>query len=73
MLDDPEVGFDPDHAPLALHDEASLEFQLNVEEPPLGTLVGLAFNVSVGAGAEAFTVTDAEREIEPPGPLQLNV
>ena len=64
----PDVAFVPDQAPEAVHDVAFVEDQVNVEELPLGMLVGLALKVSVGGGN---TVTVTLRVIAPPAPVQL--
>ncbi|OGI62219.1 MAG: hypothetical protein A2W18_10935 [Candidatus Muproteobacteria bacterium RBG_16_60_9] len=64
----PDVAFVPDQAPEAVHDVAFVEDQVNVEELPLGMLVGLALKVSVGGGN---TVTVMLRVIAPPAPVQL--
>jgi hypothetical protein len=37
---------------------ALVEDQLSVDLPPLATLVGLALNVMLGAGADTDTVVD---------------
>ena len=68
----PEVGFVPLHAPLAVHELASLDDQLRFALPPLGTLVGLALSVTAGAGDAADTVTVTERDVLPPAPEQLS-
>ena len=61
----------PLQAPEAAHDVALVEFQVSVEAPPLGTLVGFAVNVAVGTGL-AVTVTAAETaELVPPEPVQV--
>jgi hypothetical protein len=49
VLAEPEVGWLPLHAPLALQDVAPVDDQFNDADPPLGTLVGVAVNVTVGA------------------------
>jgi len=50
---------------------ALVDDQVNVELPPLATLVGLALSDTPGAGAA--TVTVADWEAEPPAPLQVSV
>jgi hypothetical protein len=47
----------PDHAPDAVHEVAFVDDQVNVDVPPLATLLGLALSVTLGAGA-TVTVTD---------------
>ena len=64
----PFKDFEPDQSPVAVHDVAFVEDQVNVEELPLGMLVGLALKVSVGGGN---TVTVTLRVIAPPAPVQL--
>jgi hypothetical protein len=51
---------------------ALVEVQVRVDAPPLATLVGVAFNDTVGAaGAETVTVVDCAAE--PPVPVQVRV
>jgi hypothetical protein len=59
----------PDHAPPAVHEVAFVEDQVRVELPPLATVLGLALNVTVGAGVATVTVADCEAL--PPVPLQV--
>jgi hypothetical protein len=64
----------PDHAPEAVHDVASVDDQVSVDEPPLVTEVGLAVSDTVGAeggGREPATVTCAEALESPPRPVQV--
>jgi hypothetical protein len=61
----------PDQPPEAVHAVALLEDQVNVELPPLATLLGLALIVTDGAGAE--TVTVADWLALPPAPVQVSV
>lgn len=75
---DPEAGFDPLHAPLAVQEVALVEVQVSIDVPFTATVVGLALNATVGAtggGGFALTVTVAERPVVPPAPVQdrLNV
>lgn len=70
---EPDVALLPDHPPEAVHKVALVELHVNVAEPPLGTVVGLAANVSVGAGGAASTVTVTDRVAAPPGPVQDKV
>jgi hypothetical protein len=60
----------PDQPPEAVHAVALLEDQVNVELPPLATLLGLALIVTDGAGAE--TVTVADWLALPPAPVQVS-
>lgn len=66
----PEVGCVPVHAPLAVHEVASLEDQFRLLLPPLGTLVGLAEIETVGAGDPELggtgTGTGAMPAVSPP-------
>jgi hypothetical protein len=48
-----------------------VETQVNVELPPLATLVGLALKETLGAAAETVTVADCAAE--PPAPVQVRV
>ena len=51
---------------------ALVEVQVKVDALPLATLEGLALNDTVGAeGAETVTVADCDAE--PPGPVQVSV
>jgi hypothetical protein len=68
----PDMFFEPDHAPLAVHDVAFALDHVNVEDPPEATLVGDAVNVRVGAGAVP-TVTVTLRVTLPPEPVQVSV
>ncbi len=55
----PLVGSFPDQPPEALQLLALVDVQLSTDDPPLVTVVGLAFKVTVGlAGAETWTVAD---------------
>ena len=65
----PEIALLPDHAPEALHELASVDDQLRVEELPLTTEAGLAVSDTVGSGA--VTVTLADALAVPPGPVQV--
>jgi hypothetical protein len=71
----PEVAFVPLQPPLAVQDVELVDDQVSWVLPPDATLVGLADSVTVGVdggGGVALTVTVAEREIEPPVPVQLS-
>ena len=69
----PEVALLPDHAPLAVQLVAFVEDQVRLELAPLDTLVGFALRETVGAGADAVTVTVVDPLALPPAPVQLNV
>ena len=61
----------PDQPPEAVQAVALVEDQVNVELPPLATLVGLALIETLGGGAD--TVTVADWDAEPPAPAQVSV
>jgi hypothetical protein len=64
------VPREPLQAPAAKQEVALTLFQVSVAEPPAATVLGLT--CSVTAGAAAVTVTMADCEAVPPGPLQVN-
>lgn len=70
----PDNVFVPLHAPVAVHEVASLELQVRVEEPLRVMLPGLALSDTVGAGllGGAVTVICAESDAVPPSPVQLS-
>jgi hypothetical protein len=55
---EPLTGMLPDQAPEAVQEVALVADQVNVELLPLATVLGLAANVTVGAGAVTETVAD---------------
>jgi hypothetical protein len=55
---EPLAGMLPDQAPEAEHEVALVADQVNVELLPLTTVLGLAANVTVGAGEVTETVAD---------------
>ena len=67
----PLVAMLPLQPPEAVQLVASVELHVNVDDPPLLTLVGLAVSVTVGAGAVTDTLTDLLAL--PPVPVQLSV
>ena len=67
----PLVALAPLQPPEAVQVVASVELHVNVDDPPLLTLVGLAVRVTVGAGAVTDTLTDLLAL--PPVPVQLSV
>ena len=73
VLAEPLVARLPDHAPEAVQLVALVDDHVNELLPPLATLVGLADNVTVGAGTGLFTVTVTDLLALPPSPLQLSV
>jgi hypothetical protein len=66
---DPLAAMLPDQAPVAVHEVALAADQVNVELPPLATALGLAANVTVGAGEVTETVVDCVAL--PPLPIQV--
>lgn len=60
----------PVQPPVAVQLVAFVVLQVSVDEPPLATVVGLAANVSVGAGT---TVSVALWLPLPPIPVQVSV
>lgn len=68
---EPLIGRLPDHPPEAVQLFALLEVQVNSEVAPLGIVVGLAPNDTLGG--IAATVTTADCDAAPPGPSQVSV
>jgi len=68
----PDVDWLPLQSPLAVQLVALVDDQLSVELPLKATEVGLAVNISVGAGGDP-TVTLAVCEIDPPAPWHVSV
>lgn len=66
---EPLAALVPDHAPEAEQEVALVADQLNVELPPLATVLGLAAKVTVGAGEVTETV--AACDALPPVPVQV--
>ena len=73
VLADPEIAFVPLQPPDAVHDVALVDDQVNVLLDPLVTEVGDAERLTVGAGVEAVTDTEALFCVVPPAPEQLSV
>jgi hypothetical protein len=67
----PLIALVPDQAPEAVQEVALVEDQLNVELPPLETLVGLALSEMLGAAADTVTVADCVAD--PPAPVQVSM
>jgi hypothetical protein len=68
---EPLVATDPLQAPEAVQAVALVEDQVNVELPPLDTLLGVALIVTVGALAlTGATVMEADWVALPPAPVQ---
>ena len=66
----PLVATGPLQPPDAVHAVACTELQVNVDVPPLATVVGEAASLTVGA--DETTTTSADCEAWPPGPVQVN-
>lgn len=69
---EPLVASAPDQPPDAVQAVALVEDQVNIDEPPLVTLVGLALIETVGV-AGAVTLTVADCAAVPPAPVQVSV
>jgi hypothetical protein len=70
----PLVASEPDHPPEAVQAVALVEDQVNVELPPLATLVGFELIVTVGAAAlPALTVMVADCVALPPVPVHVTI
>jgi hypothetical protein len=69
---EPLVGMLPDQPPDAAQELAFVEDHESVELPPLVTVLGLALNVTVGAGAVEVTETEADWVALPPLPVQVS-
>lgn len=70
----PERAFAPLQSPDAEQEVALVEDQARTEEVPVGMLLGLADNDTVGSvvgGGEPVTVTCVEALALPPGPVQV--
>ena len=63
----------PVQSPVAAHEEALLELQVNVEELPCRMAEGFALSASVGGGVAGVTLTVTVCVAVPPAPVQLNV
>ena len=71
MLALPLTAFVPLQAPEAVQEVALLEVHVKVEPLPLVTLVGFALIDTLGGVADTVTVADCDAE--PPGPVQVRV
>jgi hypothetical protein len=67
---EPPVALTPLQPPVAVHDVAFVEVQVKVEAPPLATVLGLAFSVTVAVGC-GVTVTLTIWTALPPEPVQV--
>jgi hypothetical protein len=65
---EPLIALAPDQAPEAVQEVALVAAQVNVDVPPLATVLGLALNLTVGGGADTETVEDCVAL--PPVPVQ---
>ena len=68
---EPLTALLPDQAPEAVQEVALAADQVNVELPPLATVLGLAAKVTVGAGEVTDTVDDCVAL--PPLPVQVSL
>jgi hypothetical protein len=68
---EPLVAIDPLQAPEAVQAVALVDDHVNVELPPLATLLGLALIETLGAVADVVTVADWDAE--PPAPVQVSM
>lgn len=68
----PESGFVPVQSPRPSQAVASLVDQVNVVDPFMLTVVGLALSDTVGSGAGS-TATVTERLALPPAPMQVRI
>lgn len=66
----PEVLFDPDHAPLAVHDVALLLDHVSVVDPPFVIDAGVAVSMTAGTGVTIDTLTDWV--VLPPFPVHVS-
>lgn len=69
----PDTGAGPLLAPLTVQLLALVEDQRKVDDCPRMIVEGVADTLTVVEGALEFTVTVAEREVLPPGPVQMSV
>jgi hypothetical protein len=69
---EPLVARVPVQPPEALQAVAFLDDQLRVELPPELIVTGVAVNVTIGI-PDAWTVSTADDEADPPAPLQVRV
>jgi hypothetical protein len=72
LVVDPDVGFVPLQAPLAVHDVVFSEDHCRTVVPPLATVAGVAVSVTLGA-AGALTLTMTCLLADPPAPVQVSV
>jgi hypothetical protein len=72
VLCDPLTGLAPDQDPEAVQAVALAADQVNVELPPLATVLGLVARLMVGTGWVTETVADCAALL-PPVPVQVRV
>jgi hypothetical protein len=73
---EPLIALVPVQAPEAAHEAALVEDQVNVAALPGVMVPGVAVSVTTGAEAPVAagaTVTVADCDVEPPGPVQVSV
>jgi hypothetical protein len=68
----PLVAFVPLQPPEAVQDVALVELQVNVEDPPLVVVVGLAVSMAVGTGLVVTVTVAPAGVLVPPAPVQIN-
>ncbi len=68
---EPLTALPPDQAPEAVQEVALVADQFNVALPPLVTALGPTLRLTLGA--RGVTVTAADCDAVPPGPVQVNV
>jgi hypothetical protein len=61
----------PLQPPEAVQDVALVELQVNVEDPPLVVVVGLAVSMAVGTGLAVTVTVAAAAVLVPPVPVQV--
>jgi hypothetical protein len=67
------IAFVPDQAPEAVQVVAFVDDQVSVELAPLVMALGPTLKLTVGAAAEAATVTVVDCAALPPAPVQVSV
>jgi len=69
---EPEIALAPLHPPEAVHVDALVADHDKVDVPPCAICAGLADRETFGTGGVALTITVADRDATPPGPVQLS-
>jgi hypothetical protein len=67
---EPLVARVPDQAPDAVQEVVLADLQLNVDVPPLLSVLGAALKATLGVAEDTVTVVDCEAL--PPCPVQVN-